>query len=369
LILAIASPAVGQTWLTGPALRKKLDQEVDLAWSETRLRDALSSLAQAHQVAVLLDRRIDPDREIELQLERMPLRAALDQIAQSVGASAGMLEAVAFFGPPEAVSRIRTVAALRKEELGRLPPARRLELVRVRPWRWEDLATPRELLEQLAAESRLEIRGLGQVPHDLWAGANLPPLAASDRLMLVCGQFDLTFRWAADGTEVTLVPMPEQPTLERTYPGGRRPDEFAAQLAQALPASQVRVADGKIVVTGPLDDHDRIEEGQARGTNVMAKSNPPAASVKPADVRINNFQVENIPLNRVLDHLRERLGLTIEVDAAKLRAAGISLDMLISVHIKNGTLDDLLRATLAPARLTFRRTEKRVEVFPEVQVR
>jgi hypothetical protein len=72
----------------------------------------------------------------------------------------------------------------------------------------------------------------------------------------------------------------------------------------------------------------------------------------------------NQPLKTILDSLKQQLGLELRIDAARLRQSGRSLDMLVSVKVKEASLDETLKAALSPARLTFRRTGKVVEIEP-----
>ena len=53
-------------------------------------------------------------------------------------------------------------------------------------------------LAQLGQRSGVEITGLEQVPHDLWAAADLPPISLVARLTLIAVQFDLTFKVAGE---------------------------------------------------------------------------------------------------------------------------------------------------------------------------
>ena len=345
-------------WLTGPNLRKKLDQPASVAWSGRPLREALEGLSRLEQTAILLDRRVDPGQPMEFSRQDVELRTLLEEIAESRKLGVSFLEPVAYFGPPETARRLCTVAEMRRDDVAKLPNAQRLKWIRLRAWGWEDLAEPRQLLAELAEEGDFEIERLDKaIPHDLWAAASLPPLSLSDRLTLVLAQFDLTFELA--GGKLKLVRIPEEVWIERSYPGGRQPQELADQLTERLPELKVRVEQGKLIVRGLLEQHEQIGQGPTRPPKVAATAEKDLSRLRVT------LTVTRIPLSVVLENFRQQLGLTIEVDAKRLEQAGKSLEERTSFEIKNASVDEALRAALSPAGLSFRRDEKRVQVTVE----
>jgi hypothetical protein len=351
------SAAERVNWLTGPALRKKLQQRESIAWSGQPLREALEGFSRTQRVAVLLDRRIDPGQPMEASLANTPLADLLTAVADSRGLGVSFLESVVYLGPPATARRLRTIVEMRKDDLSPLPNARRLIWAQARPWSWEDFATPRDLLTELAREGKLEIKGLDLVPHDLWAGADLPPLGLTERLALVLAQFDYTWRLDPTGTAVAIEPMPAEVWLERSYPGGSKPQELAQKLTAALPGASIRLSEGKVVVRGSVEQHEQIAAG------VIRTPKPAAESEESLQRKTLTLTATNQPVQGILDSLKRQLGLELRIDREKLRESGRSLEMLVSVQLKDATLDETLKAVLSPAGLTFRRTDKIVEIL------
>ena len=62
--------------------------------------------------------------------------------------------------------------------------------------------------------------------------------------------------------------------------------------------------------------------------------------------------------------MASRLSLNVQWDRATIERAGISINQLITVKIKDASLDDLLRAVLKDTKLDFRRDEKSVSIYP-----
>ena len=137
---------------------------------------------------------------------------------------------------------------------------------------WDDLTTPRELIEELARQNGVEVTGLELVPHDLWAAADLPPLPWADRLTLIAIQFDLTFTVSADGATVRLVPLPDRVAIVRSYPGGTNPAATARKYAALAPGAEVKASAGRVYVRGLVEDQERITHPR----RAVRRNRPPA---------------------------------------------------------------------------------------------
>jgi len=346
--------------LTGTPFDRQMEQVVGTTWSGAPLGDALRSFCRAKRVAVLLDRRVDPGQELQLAAADLPLRRALERIAEHCGLGMTLLGPVVYVGPPKVAGRLRTLAALRDEEVRRLPPATHRKFQLPKPLEWDDFATPRELLEGLAREAGLRVAGLEQVPHDLWAGAELPPISLVDKLTLVAVQFDLTFAVSPEGDAIALVPLPDEIGLVRSYPGGSRPQEVAEKYAALAPDARIKVVGNTVWVKALVEDHERLA-GNRRPPSRLAPQPPPDAG----ETRIDRFRVAEVPIGAVLESVCRRLNLQLAIDEKSLAAAGASLDRRVSVEVEKATVDELLQAIVRDTPLTVRRRARRVEVSAE----
>jgi len=348
-------------WLDGPALQKRLREPIGpagISASGLPLRQRLAELSRAKEVAILLDRRVDPDQKLSVSIGNRPLEEALVEIASNRAIGVCLLGPVVYFGPIGVTSRMRTVAELRREEVDKLRPASSSKFLARRRLAWDDFATPRELLAQVAEPSGVKIVGLEQVPHDLWAAADLPPLSLIERLSLIAGQFGLTFQVGPDGKTVTLVPVPDEVALVRSYPGGPDPEGLAGKWAELVPDSQIKVVGQRVFVKGLLEDHERL-------TSPERPTKPKKADPTPVDeIQIDYMPIKNQPLRLVLKFLGDKLALDVQVDEEAIRGAGISLDQLISLEVKKATVDQLFTKMLKPAGLTFRRRGRVIQIGP-----
>ncbi|MGD0653230.1 MAG: STN domain-containing protein [Thermoguttaceae bacterium] len=332
---------------------------MDIVWGEIPLRQALESLARNKKVAVLIDRRVDPSRKIDISLHQTPLKDVLETIAQKCNLGISMVGPVAYFAPPEVARRVRTLVALRQEDVRRLAPAAAKRFFNQKSMAWDDFAQPRELLEKLGTENGFRIEALDQIPHDLWAAADLPPLELIERITLIAGQYDLTFQVSADGNRLTLLPVPEHVELVRTYPAGRQAQATAKNYASLAPQAQIQIDGDKIIVTGMIEDHEHISAPHRPAERNTAKSADTDFTLKQYTLTI----VEQ-PIGPLLKQLAPQLNLEIKIDDNAIRQAGVSLDQRISFSVKDATLDELLRAALQQTRLKFVRRGNVVQIEP-----
>jgi len=361
LIYATAAGEVRAQQRPGSSgIQAKLNRTLGIGWDGVPLRQALDNLSQAQGIAVLIDRRVDPGRKLTLTVKDVSLGELFAQIADDCHIGYCQFGPVAYFGPRKATSRLRTIAALRREDIRKLPTAVARKFLRQKRMRWQDFATPRELLDKLAEEEDFQIEGVDRIEHDLWAAADLPLMSLADRLTLLVGQFGLTFEIDADGKRITLVDAPAQPALVRSYPGGSLAAKKAARWEAIIPNAQIKLVGGKIYVKGLLEEHEALTAPPK--TVRRPNSDGPSKDTKVDLVRIDRLTVEGIPLGNFLNQLAKRLKLDLKIDHRAIRAAGISLDQNVSLRVEKVTVDELFQTAIKSTGLTYRRVDRVVEI-------
>ena len=362
--LGLASQAVaGSPWLTGAALQQQLAKQINVTWSENRLRRALEGLSRTQEVAVVLDRRVDPGQRIDLSLTDTPIETVFQTIAQHCRLGVARLGPVVYLGPPEAALRLDVLLARCEEMVRHLPPAAARKFRQANRMAWPELAEPRKLLAELARENGLEIEGLERVPYDLWPAADLPPMPLVERLTLIAVQFDLTFEVDADGRRLTLQPIADIACDQRRFTLRSIPQDFSdASGTAARPAPLIplvsRAAGSRTVSSRPA------WEASLRRVSKSASTTPHETPAEVGQVRIDRLVVQEKLLGPVLRQLAERLNLEMHIDRQAIADAGISLDQRVSAKVENGTVDDVFRALLKSTGLTFRRSDRVVEIRP-----
>ncbi|MCL6504787.1 MAG: hypothetical protein K6T86_19080 [Pirellulales bacterium] len=345
----------GAKWLEGKQLAARLETPVSAAWAGTPLREATRSLSAAQRVSVLVDRRIDPTQPLELRLNEVPLAEALGRMAAAADCGYTQFGPVAYIGPSSVAARLRTLSAVVEEAFAHAPGTVRRLAGQKASLSWPDLAAPRELLAGLAESAGIQLSGLEQVPHDLWAAADLPPLSWMDRVLIVTVQFDLWLQPAGDGT-FALLPIPPEVLLERSYAGGSNPAALVQRWKALAPHCQIEIQGKQVVVRGLLEDHELLRGGTRR------PARPPRqqAAARP---RIKRLHVRG-KLGSVLEQIASNYGLALHLDPAALAAAGAPADTLVELEVNELTVEEALHRLLDPLKLGFRLDDAVLHVFP-----
>jgi len=371
LVLLSAAPAdwisaeerETENWLTDRKLDDRLLQPIDLTMSGRQLRDGLMSLAAQRQVAILLDRRVDPQQKIDITIRNLSLADAIEKIAQLAGASSTRVGSVIYVAPPRTTRKMRTLRLLRGREIDKLPRARQLELKKRHQLAWQQLATPREILAQVDATFDIEGTNLDTLPHDLWPRVSLPPLDLVDQLTLLTAGFDHSFQLDKQGRRWRLIPMPEKAVVKRSYPVPGDASQAMERYRELVPEAEIRRRRGRLEVRASLEDHERIMAAdQSNGTSTREAA--PETKSDIAQKRIT-LKLAGARLSALLESVEKQLGLTIRYDENLLAERNVSLEQRVSVEVENATVDEFFAAALQDTGLTFSRDGTTVRIAPE----
>lgn len=363
----LASPSLesaerASEWLTGRAFEEQLTQPATVFWADSPLREYLCNFGRVQRTAILVDRRVDPEQMLTLALRDEPVLAVIQKAANSRNLRAAVLHNVVFVGTSASADRIRTVVELRRQEIDALGGDALHKFSTQASIAWSDLASPRDLLGRLAEENGLEVVNLAQVPHDLWAAGELPPMSLTERLTLILHQFDLTFRVAADARRVAVIPLPQNVGIVRDYPGGSAPETLAEKWRDAYPNCEFRIVGNRIHVRGLVEDLDAIEAMRNPLGRQAGKSRGNRKPDRPSE-QVFTANVPDRPLGAVLAHFAKQLGLELQIDQASLQGAGVSLEQSISFRVENATFDELFQAALTPVGCTHERQGNVLKVW------
>src|SRR5271170_8205396 len=67
---------------TGRRFTTALEQPISGSWKGVPLRSVLRRLSHERQISILLDRRVDPDQEVQLETGDRSLRSALHELVR-----------------------------------------------------------------------------------------------------------------------------------------------------------------------------------------------------------------------------------------------------------------------------------------------
>lgn len=348
-------------------LDAELDGRISATWRGVGLRRVLRQIGRDRNIAILLDRRIDPMQELLLNIEDQTLRECLARLAEHVDAVLAVAGNTVCIGPAESAGKLRTLIRLRAGELlddaAGIPERRQFDLLREHTLRWDDFTRPGDLLQQVAAHYDLAVEGLELVPHDLWAAGTLPRDDASTLLSLVLFQFDLTFEWTDGGAGIRLVPIPDVVSLEGRYrPRAMTVADAVALLNREMPGLFVEVDGQHVRIRGTLE---RLEAAEAiiRPAPVRRRRVPRSTSL-PLRFRQFTIRRQRVRFSTLLKSLEQK-GVVFEYDAAKLAAAGVDLNQLIEIEANRSSADELMRMVCEPVGLNFTIDGLKVTLTPK----
>jgi hypothetical protein len=356
----------GVSWQTGRRLQQTLQQTLNARWSGEEYRQVLRSIEQSHQIAVMLDRRVDPSDPIDLEIRQEPLAAGLERLARLRGAELRIVgTSAAYLGPPSATARLRTVIALREAELRErlmpLPTQRRAALTARRTTEWPDFAVPAELLTQAAESWSLSVVADPPLPHDLWAAGTLPQATLCETLSLILIQFDLTFRWSDDLHSIEVVALPEQVAIERTFVlPAKDPAAALVEWKQRVPGVEWSESGGRAVARGTVEQLEAVAALRRPAAAPLRTERPKT----PLARRQFTLTVRDAPLEDLLESLRAN-GLDLHYDPLELQQQGVNLQRLIDLELKNASAETVLRTLCSKAGLTYRIEGERIDLEAE----
>jgi hypothetical protein len=326
------------------------------------LRDAVARVSKLFGESVFIDRRVDPELRVSLQLEATSIDDVLQSVAEAQSLGLSRLGDLRYLGPAHAAGRLRTIAAVRSEEIARLPQRERTQLARKQRLAWPRLSEPHDLVATVASQRGWRVIQNGRIPHDLWGENALPELSLAEQLTVLLVGFDLSFRVAEDNRRFEIVPF-EPVTVQREY---RLPRQLAAEpdlLQQELPNGAARVEGQKLIVDARVEDHERLAE-ILRNRSIAPRG--PRQPLRQSE-QVYTLRVQDQPVGEILKQLAQRMNWAIEFDDASIRVAGRSLDTRVSFSVENSNQDELLNAALVPAGLDYRREGERIVVVPRTQ--
>jgi hypothetical protein len=368
---SLASGMEDGSFVTGDAFWQRLDRVTGIFWSDVPLREGLLRFGRTHDVAVLLDRRCDPDREVTLTIRDRTLREVIATIAQSCGYEVTFVAPIIYVGPVGSAGRLEAIMAARRQDALKMGKAG-LAGLRARSVAWPRLSAPRQLITLWLQEANWEVTNPEEILHDLWPAGALPPMTVVDRLTLLLFQFDQTFELSESG-KVKIVPIPDSVETGRPFFVGPRARILAQQWQKMFPDCRVSVVGDDVIVQGPREALDRLSEllrvergtSSPRDSRGGTTSSSPAAAGDPFSQRRFTVREGRGILEGVIQQLAQQLNLDMEFDRQRAIQAGIRLDQPIRFQIQDGTIDQLWQAVLEPHGLTFERVGRSIKIYPK----
>lgn len=335
-------------WITGTAFQRELGSRSSITWKENPLGDGLQAISKTHGLAIFVDRRVDFTRLITLTARDQPVLSVVQKVANQGGNDAITVGDVIYVGPPPAVARINSLVDDRKADMRKLPTARQRELLTPSPVAWPRLSTPKDVLRTIALNHKLRVVG-DEIPHDLWAAGDLPPLSAAESLSLLFIGFGRSFELSPDGSALRLATIAGDEPFVRNYLVVGAKKKSIEDFVAGVTGASVSNIKGGVAVKGDWRVHQAI--GRSLSPEVDDKT---GGGTTTTDSKVYSLNVEQQPALAVLNAVTKQMGVLVEAtDEAKEKGAA-----RISFNVVDVNRDELIHAILDPVELTFQWKEK-----------
>jgi hypothetical protein len=334
------TPAMAQSgeFLTGIQFETKLAAPVTSTWKQP-LKDVVGSIETTFKICLFVDRHIDPDQLIELQVEDLSLEQTLRRLALTANAEISIIQHVVYLGPKTTCTLLATIAEIHHDNLRTATKAGNIMAVRAEPIQWERLTNPQTLLIHDAQRIGFRYSNQEAIPFDLWDAGELARLPFAHRTTILLAGFNKTFQ-ITDQQTLTIINFPGEASLKRSF-NKQLSSVNISKIRSQFPTLKIQSNNSGLVVQGRWEEIHQLERLLAGGTSTTTK---PATT----GMQVYTLTVENQPIQAILQAIaqQEKLEL-IATDKAKAILAKQT-----SIEAKQLTLTQLLDKVTKSAGLT-----------------
>jgi hypothetical protein len=363
--LLVCRPSPGAEpprFVTGSLFSQHLNRPLLANRDYGPLHDILEHLSDERRIAIQLDRRIDPDALVKVDVQSSFFDTGIEQLVQPVPAGVAIVAETLFIAPLEVARTLRTRIDLRERELDALLNSnlgRKFDLARRQELNWKDLTAPRELMQQLADRYHLKIENLEAIPYDQWGSGALAHPNACEALMVLATQYNLEVDWRS-GTQLRLVPQSSHPVLTIEHAvRGRSSEEALALVRKQFPDLAVEAQRERLSVTGLVEQQEEVAIllGNRSARRAAAEMTGTLAH------RRFTLRMADRPFIELVEVL-EKQGVQVHRDEQQLEQAGIDLKQRISLELEKATAQEMFEKACAPLGLGFKIEGARIDLFP-----
>lgn len=312
------------------------------------LKSALKSLQTTTSVVIWLDRRNDCEQIVQLMPKERTYLECLQEICSQTNTEIAWIENIIYIAPAHQSSRIEAA-------YWNLITERGDELLRKKgkPLKWDDAKEVRDILQQASTSTLLKISGLDSVEHDMWAPAIVPEASLAAQWTCLLAGFNFTLK-PNEQHRFQLIPIAK--ILNVSF-------EYSKELSRISP-TRLQEWKQKWSSDSTISSRNQITKIEApvaaHRELILAMQAPKAFPRNQApgfeDSRYTlDFEGD---LEKILTTLSKQLGLTIKPlplppEKAKQR---------IQLHVKEVSIDDLLKRLSEQSKLQFQRKNKVITI-------
>lgn len=237
------------TFLTGKKLDRKSSQAFSLWWRDAEIRDRLTAFSKAEDIAVMLDRNVDPSTVLNMGIENRTLEQIFWRISSAAKIGVCRIEDCYYFGPTDTVVALPIAMNTLSRQAKKVSRRSSVKWTIERPVLTTSIVPTKLLIEAIATKHGFSVNGLDELPHDLWYQVVLPPTSVIAQIQLMLAGFGKTFEIDPDGKSITIIDFPKTESAKRTFIVSKRPAN-SKELDERFPDLRISYRSKSVVATG-----------------------------------------------------------------------------------------------------------------------
>ena len=343
------SPVLVETqkakYLTGQKLDRRKLQPLSLWWKDAGLRDRLKAFSETQNIAIMLDRRVDPNTIVNLGIENRTVEQIFLRISAPANIGVCRIEDCYYFGPVDTTIALPIAMDTLFRQAKKVARRSKVKWTVKRPVRTGPIVATKSLIEAVATKHGFTVNGLEELPHDLWYSVSLPPTSVLGQIQLMLAGFDKTFEIDPDGKSITIIDFPKIESARRIFPVAKRPANMKELTAQ-FQDLKLSYRSKTLTASGPPQQLALLE----------------AALIEQVKPRTN--QKENFTLNTQAErlHILKTIAQTSKLELVLGDIPPAELSDRIKINVTKVTQSELIFETLKESRFTAKVVEGKLVV-------
>lgn len=237
-------------YLTGKKLDRRNVRALSIWWKDAELRDRLSAFSETQDIAIILDRRVDPSTIVNLGVENRTLEQVFRRISSAAKIGVCRIEDCYYFGPVDTIIALPIAMDTLSRQAKKVARRSAVKWTAKRPVRTGPVVETKALIQAIATKHGFVVNGLEELPHDLWYSVSLPPTSVIAQMQLMLAGFDKTFEIDPDAKSITIIDFPKIESARRVFAVAKRPAN-AKELAAQFPGLRISYRSKAVTATGP----------------------------------------------------------------------------------------------------------------------
>ncbi len=342
----------------GREFKKTLSSLISVSWKNRQLRDGIQSLSRHYGISIILDRRVNPNQLLNLNIKDTSLINVLKKTGETCRASLSILPGAIYIGPENVSSSLRSLIFVKQLQIEEFKngtfSTRKISI------QWNDLDQPRKIFEKVAREFQITISNLDLIPHDLWTSGSLSGVSFSEIASIILIQYDLTYKWNQKNN-ITLVPVFYPVSISKSYKITRK------QLKKIVPVFQqdsnfpkIDIQNRIVSFKGFIEQHEKFDNRL-----IGKKLKNPVNDNKPISLDRRQFTLKlKAGSAIILINLLRKNGIPIEYDEDAFESASIDLNEKIEVDLKKASINELLDSFCKPLNIEYKIRDNIIYLVP-----